>query len=175
MTATEPTQPTQMANQAPIQQPKLPRRLAAMLYDFFLVLPLVMASVALSMGIRAWIFGSVESDLGTAALNPQLVQLIALMAVVGFFSWFWIRNGQTLGMQAWRLKLVSLDGGPITARKAVTRCLGATLSMACLGAGYLWSLVDSNRRYWHDYLSGTELILLPKPEKKTKKTKKSEK
>jgi hypothetical protein len=26
--------------------------------------------------------------------------------------------------------------------------------------------VDRNNRYWHDYLSGTELILLPKEEKK---------
>ena len=42
------------------------------------------------------------------------------------------------------------------------RCLGALLSAACLGLGYLWKLVDRNHRYWHDYLSGTRLVLLPK-------------
>ena len=48
----------------------------------------------------------------------------------------------------------------------VDRCLGALLSAACLGLGYLWCLVDRRGRYWHDYLSHKELILLPKREKK---------
>ncbi len=139
-----------------------------MVYDVFLVLPLIMASVALSMGVRAWMLGGAEGDLGQAELNPQLVQLIVLVVTTGFFSWFWVRGGQTLGMQAWRVKLVSLDDRPVTARMAIVRCLAASLSAACLGAGYLWCLVDTNRRYWHDYLSGTELILLPKPDKKKK-------
>ncbi|MFK8048210.1 MAG: RDD family protein [Halioglobus sp.] len=165
MTATE-------ANPNQQEHPALPRRLAAILYDTFLVLPLIMAGVALAMGIRAWFFGAVEGDLGQAELNPQLVQLIILIVIAGFFSWFWIRNGQTLGMQAWRIKLVSNEGGPITVRMAIVRTLGATFSAACLGLGYLWSLVDSNRRCWHDHLSGTELILLPKPEKKNKKASK---
>lgn len=149
--------------------PILARRLAAILYDTFLVLPLIMAGVALSMGVRALLFGSVEGDLGQAELNPHLVQLIILIILIGFFSWFWIRSGQTLGMQAWRIKLVSLNGQPVTARMTIIRTLAATLSAACLGAGYLWCLVDSNRRCWHDQLSGTELILLPKLDKKKKK------
>ncbi len=40
-----------------------------------------------------------------------------------------------------------------------------------LGLGYLWCLVDRRGRYWHDYLSGTELILLPKREKSKKSDK----
>ena len=39
-----------------------------------------------------------------------------------------------------------------------------------LGLGYLWCLVDRRNRYWHDYLSGTELILLPKQEKNKDKS-----
>jgi len=153
------------------QRPQLPRRLAAMVYDTFLVLPLIMASVALSMGIRALLAGTPEGVSGEAALHPQLVQLICLAATIGFFSWFWVRNGQTLGMQAWRIKLVRADGGPITWRVAFVRCLGASLSAACLGMGYLWALMDGNRRCWHDHLSGTELTLLPKREKKKKTAK----
>jgi len=68
-------------------------------------------------------------------------------------------------MQAWRIKLVGFDGAQPTLGKIAIRCLGATLSAACLGLGYLWCLVDRNGRYWHDYLSGTELILLPKQKK----------
>lgn len=146
-------------------RPLLPKRLAALIYDTFLVLPIVMASVALCMGVRTLVYGSVAGDINQAALNPHLVQFIAVLVVIGFFTWFWVRGGQTLGMQAWRIKLVSLDSKPVSKRQAVIRCLGAALSALCLGLGYWWCLFDPKRRYWHDYLSGTELILLPKPER----------
>ena len=147
-----------------VLRPLLPKRLAALVYDTLLVLPIVMASVALSMGVRTLIYGTAEGDINQAELNPHLVQFIAVVVVISFFSWFWARSGQTLGMQAWRIKLVSLDATSVSKRQAVIRCLGAALSALCLGLGYWWCLIDPNRRYWHDYLSGTELILLPKPE-----------
>ena len=99
-------------------------------------------------------------------MNAYLVRLAALLTVIAFFCWFWIKNGQTLGMQAWRIQLVNFDGGSPGAGASVMRWLGALLSAACLGLGYLWCLVDRRGRYWHDYLSKTELVLLPKREKK---------
>jgi uncharacterized RDD family membrane protein YckC len=149
------------------QYPMLPRRLAAIVYDTLLVLPIIMVSVALSMGFRRLVSGGVE-DLNQAALSPHLVQFISLIAVLGFFSWFWLRSGQTLGMQAWRIKLVSQSGDPVTTSQAIRRALAAVLSAACLGMGYWWCLFDPKRRYWHDYLSGTQLILLEKPPRKEK-------
>jgi uncharacterized RDD family membrane protein YckC len=142
-------------------RPALPRRLAAMLYDVLLVLPLVMVSVAVTMGLRS-LLGFGPSTEGIVQLNAHLVQLIAVLTVMAFFSWFWLKNGQTLGMQAWRIKLVGFDGQAPSAKQVVMRCLGATLSAACLGLGFLWCLVDRKRRYWHDYISSTELVLLPK-------------
>ena len=142
-------------------RPFLLRRLAAMIYDILLVLPLIMVSVALAMGLRS-LLGLGPSAEGIVRLNAHLVQLIAALTVMAFFSWFWLKNGQTLGMQAWRIKLVSFDGGQPSARQVVIRCLGAALSAACFGLGYLWCLVDRKRRYWHDYLSSTELVMLAK-------------
>jgi uncharacterized RDD family membrane protein YckC len=149
-----------MTEPAAVSRPALPRRLAAMLYDTLLVLPLIMVSVALAMAVRA-LFGLGPSAEGIVRLNPYLVQLIAALTVMAFFSWFWLKNGQTLGMQAWRIKLVGFDGSPPGVLQVVRRCFGAALSAACLGLGYLWCLVDRNGRYWHDYLSATELVLLP--------------
>ena len=93
---------------------------------------------------------------------------VAAATVVAFYCWFWINNGQTLGMQAWRIKLVTFSGDAPDLRACLLRSLGALLSAACLGLGYLWCLFDRHGRYWHDYLSGTELILLPKRDKKKK-------
>ncbi len=135
-----------------------------MLYDTLLVLPLIMICVALVMGVRS-LLGLGPADDGTVQLNANLVQFIAVLTAVLFFGWFWLKNGQTLGMQAWRIKLVGFDGAPPSVRQIIIRCLAATLSAACLGLGYLWCLFDRNGRYWHDYLSRTELVLVPRKEK----------
>jgi uncharacterized RDD family membrane protein YckC len=119
-----------------------------------------MACVAAAMGIRQ-VLGSAADEL----LPPILVQSLVVICCVGFFAVFWLKSGQTLGMQAWRIKLVPMPGYDLTFGRAVTRCGSALLSVACLGMGYWWCLFDRRRRCWHDYLSGTELVLLPKKPK----------
>ena len=141
--------------------PSLMRRLTAIIYDFLLVLALVAVVNALALAIVVKL-----SDGTQEVVNAQLVQGLSVLSIYGFFILFWLKDGQTLGMQAWRVKLVNFQGAPPTLGQTIRRCLGATLSTACLGLGYLWCLVDRNDRYWHDYLSGTELILLPRPDKK---------
>lgn len=139
------------------------RRLGAIVYDTLLVVPLIMFMVAMIMGARAFL-----GVAGDEILPPIVVQSLAVIACVGFFAVFWLKNGQTLGMQAWRLKLVPMAGNELTFGRAVTRCGAALLSAACFGLGYLWCLVDRRKLCWHDYLSGTELIVLPKRPKEKK-------
>ena len=146
-----------MTETAPTSPPSLLRRLAAMLYDTFLVVALVAVVNAIALAVVVRATGGEQE-----VLSAPVVQLLTVTSVFGFFCLFWLKNGQTLGMQAWRIKLVDYNGNPPTAGRAIVRCCGALLSAACLGLGYLWCLVDRNHRYWHDYLSRTELILLPK-------------
>jgi uncharacterized RDD family membrane protein YckC len=47
-------------------------------------------------------------------------------------------------------------------QQASWRFLAAALSLGCLGLGFLWIMHDRERRAWHDRLSGTRLLLLPK-------------
>ena len=128
-----------------------------MIYDGLLVVALVFVVNGIALAVVVQLTGGEQE-----VLNPHLGQLLIALSIVGFYSAFWLKNGQTLGMQAWRIKLVSIDGKPPRWTQALLRCAGATLSAGCLGLGYLWKLVDRNKRYWHDYLSGTELVLLPK-------------
>ena len=137
--------------------PGLPRRLAAMFYDTLLLIPVLMLCVAMALGIRQC-SGGADGE----ALPGWIVQGLAALCCVGFFVGFWLKGGQTLGMQAWRIKLTPMPGNELSVARAVTRCAAALLSLACLGLGYLWCLVDHRRHSWHDYLSGTQLVLLPK-------------
>ena len=142
--------------------PSLFRRLAATLYDILLVLPLIMLTVALATGLQLAISGAPLGQDFQDSLHPQIVQLLALLTTATFFSCFWLLKGQTLGMQAWRIRLCSFDGAPLTISQCLLRCAGALISLLPAGAGYLWCLIDRKGRYWHDYWSKTELELLPK-------------
>ena len=145
---------------ATLPAPGLARRLAAIVYDTLLVVPMLMATVGVALGVRAALGGAADT-----LLPPIVVQTLAILCCIGFFSTFWLKSGQTLGMQAWRIRLVASPGNELTFGRSVTRCGAALLSAACFGAGYLWCLIDRRRRTWHDMLSGTELQLLPKRRK----------
>jgi len=135
------------------------RRLAAMLYDGLLLL----ATLFLGSAPFVWITGNTPlSDLFRLLFQLYLYTLGYL-----FFGWFWVHGGQTLGMRAWRLRLVRNEVGPLTWRLALGRYLLATLSWLVLGGGYLWILIDREKCAWHDRLTGTRIILLPKPEKES--------
>ena len=137
--------------------PSLPRRLVAVVYDALLVIALVAVINGLALAVQVRLI-----DSGSHALYPPVAQGLIVLSVYGFFILFWLAGGQTLGMQAWRIKLVSSNGDRLTFKQTLLRCLAASLSTACFGCGYLWCLIDPERKYWHDRLSNTELILLPK-------------
>jgi uncharacterized RDD family membrane protein YckC len=129
--------------------PGLLRRLSAIFYDSWLIAALWMLGVTVDTFVGA---GSEGSHLG--------LQCFALFSTVVFFSWFWTHGGQTLGMRAWRLKLVSREGRQVSMRQALIRCAGALLSMLVFGLGYLWMILDRDGLTWHDRLSGTRLVML---------------
>lgn len=144
-----------------MKPPSLLRRLTAILYDSLLVLALVAVLNALALGIVVKV---TEGD--QQLLGAHIVQLLTLLSIMGFFTLFWIKDGQTLGMQAWRIRLVDFQGNTPSAGRAILRCLAAIVSAGCLGLGYLWCLFDPHGRYWHDYASGTELVLVPRENQK---------
>ena len=100
--------------------PPLWRHGLAMLYDTLLVVPLFMAAA----GLWVAILGPTDS-LNDPAVPPGLQRLSWLLILILFFGIFWRRAGQTLGMQAWRIKLVTDSGGPPTWRQVSVRVLGA--------------------------------------------------
>ncbi|OGT74326.1 MAG: hypothetical protein A3H44_00390 [Gammaproteobacteria bacterium RIFCSPLOWO2_02_FULL_57_10] len=139
------------------------RRLAALLYDAFLVFAIWMV-----MGFAVqFIVGPDTSQLvdGRVVTNPVLDVIIfagEAGSAATFYIWFWMRTGQTLGMIAWRIKTVSATGGLVSFQQGLLRFLLAWPAFFCLGLGYLWLYVDPNGDALHDKLSGTRVLLLPK-------------
>lgn len=129
------------------------RRLAAASYDALVVGALFFIGTALAMTVSR---GAITPEHPLAEL---LYRSFLLTIGFGFFGSFWVRNGQTLGMLAWRVKLVQAGSdAKITWSQALIRYLAAYLSWAALGLGFWWSLWDKDKKTWHDRLSGTRLV-----------------
>ncbi len=163
--------------------PRVPfwRHLLAMVYDLFLIIPLLMVTSAVLIAIH----GPTE----TAAVRtvPAWQQWsLACVALIGFYGTFWRQKGQTLGMQAWRVKLVpSGTSATVTWGQAAGRVIVASMPfilgllpylvfdvndagawiyittavIAC--CGFLWRFFNEDRLYLHDLVTGTELRLTP--------------
>jgi len=129
-----------------------------MLYDSLLLAAVLMIGTALFLPLT-------HGEAIRAATHPLLrlaYQAAMLGLIVAFFGMFWTRSGQTLGMASWRLKVMREDGGRLTWTDTVLRLAAAALSLLPLGLGFLWILFDRDRRAWHDRLSRTRVVLLPK-------------
>jgi len=137
-----------------LTQATLLRRLAAMVYDGLLVLAIWMCTGFVAVGLND----------GESVSGP-LFQSILFLLAFAFFAYFWIRLGQTLGMQAWRLRIQTLDGKHINLKQALLRFMMAIASFACLGLGFIWMLFSSDKATWHDSFSETQIVVLPKPKK----------
>jgi uncharacterized RDD family membrane protein YckC len=84
---------------------------------------------------------------------------IYLVAVLGlYFVWCWHRGGQTLPMKTWNLRLVCVDGGPVSVARGGLRYLLACVSASLAGAGYFWAFLDRDRQFLHDRLAGTRIV-----------------
>ncbi len=132
------------------------RRLAAIFYDFWLLFALWLLGSTADAFTRQALYGDSNSG------NPLLLQIYIALVPFVFFAWFWTHGGQTLGMRAWRIKVLDEDGDPLTPLLALKRLLWACISILSLGLGYLWILFDREQLAWHDRLSGTRLVLLKK-------------
>jgi uncharacterized RDD family membrane protein YckC len=141
--------------------PSLWRRLAAIVYDSALVAAVMLMAMALVVVPIDLFFGSESFDGATLRTNPfYLAYLFCVM--VGFHILFWTRGGQTLGMRAWRLKVLRNDGQPLQLKDALLRYFAAILSWALFGLGFIWILLDKEGLAWHDRISNTRLVILEK-------------
>ncbi len=128
------------------------RRLAAGVYDALLLLALLMIA---SVPVVALLGAPVPP-------GSWAYQFAVLLLVGAFFAGFWSHGGQTLGMRAWRLKVTATGGAPLSLRAAVIRYLGALVSLAALGIGFIWMLFDPDGLTWHDRWSHSRVVVLRK-------------
>ena len=127
----------------------LARRLAALLYDALLLLGLLFVFTLLLIFAR----GGRAIVAGTIWYEASLV-----VVAFAFCGLSWTRGGQTVGMKAWRIRVVALHASSLGWPRAALRFFASWLSLLPAGLGYWWALVDREQCCWHDRLSGTRVL-----------------
>ncbi|WP_159098498.1 RDD family protein [Thiorhodospira sibirica] len=150
------------------------KRLLVVIYDAFLLAgTLVFVSFALVV-------------VGMRPESPLFVLNLPILVGVSFFlyGWVWTHGGQSLGMRAWRVKLIADDGRAVGWNLALLRFIYAFLQwLVILSLVYVWirhwyagvgliaalifiglafSLRHPQKLMLHDWLSRTRLVNLPK-------------
>lgn len=126
------------------------RRLAALVYDLFLIVAIWMISTTLLVAFVA------DGD----AVQGWPFQVLLYFELFAFYYVFWRIRGQTLGMQVWKIRTVNQKGEILDGEQCVLRFLAATISMLPLGLGLLWILTNRENLALHDIATNTRVVYL---------------
>ena len=154
------------------------KRLYALIYDGLLLVAIDMVIVLLPAAFMIT-FANIDTHSGgyVAAVSGAILLVHYL-----FYAWFWTHGGQTLGMRAWRLQLISTnDGSTINWAESFKRfllgipawlllvialldllALENEINTALILFGLLWWVMDNRAGLWRERLSHARVIQLPK-------------
>lgn len=138
-----------------VQPAQFWRRITAMIYDVFPLIGLWMITSLLCLLAIGGHYDPAHPR-WTFRLGLQLA-LLAITAA--YFTISWTRIGATIGMRAWKLKLLREDGQRVEALRALARFFLALLSLLIVGVGFWWALLDRDRQTLHDKLCGTMMVM----------------
>ena len=154
--------------------PSLARRMASFVYEGLLLF---------GIGLIPGAIGALVLALSRGPQTPQgdtALRIITLAIYAIYFTWFWSVRGQTLPMQTWHIRVVTVDGKPLSQARALLRFVASCAwfaPAALLGALNGWTrwqglmavgigvvtyallaLLHPRRQFWHDALCGTQLV-----------------
>lgn len=138
----------------PSQLATLRRRLASLLYESLVVFSVLLIGFLLPQAFLAGFL----NQWGIPPVGRNILVLHFFWLLLIYFVWFWLRTGQTLPMKTWKLRVINEDGRLMRPTQAVFRYMLAWLSILLLGAGFLWALIDKDKQFLHDRITGSRII-----------------
>jgi uncharacterized RDD family membrane protein YckC len=148
---------TTMTETTDIQYPSIMRRFAIVAYDCLLII-----AVCIAYGVFYIIIGKFVFNMESDRPSGLFFQVGWLATVIGFYSYFWIKGGETTGMRAWHVKITDLNGNTPNLAQCLIRLITSPIGWLF----FFTALFDKNKQSLHDRLSRTQLRLIPKENQK---------
>ncbi len=137
------------------------RRLAAVTYDTLILAALLMVAAALATLVVELLWPGLSSRDPDALRHHPLYGIWLALWWAGYYSWCWRKGGQTVGMKAWRLRLVSTLTGRLYNWQIAVR-LGVSVFVGALLLA-LYSVLSQLGLSQAGLISGLPLLLLQVP------------
>jgi uncharacterized RDD family membrane protein YckC len=154
--------------------PSLRRRMACFTYE-----GMILFGLGLIPGAVGALFVALTGQ--SHPLQSETALRVFAFVVYGvYFTYFWARRGQTLPMQTWHIRVITLSGDRLSQPRALARYLVACLwfapaaliatlnhwtrwdALAAVAIGViayaLLALLHPQRQFWHDAICGTQLV-----------------
>lgn len=128
------------------------KHFAAFIYDLFPVVGLFILTSLIVLIIRK---GEIVDQ------HTLWFDLLIFTEMTFYFVYSWKVGGQTLGMRAWKMKIVSAEG-QLTWVQAFIRYFVGIVSTLLLGLGLFWKLFSKDNSSWMDILSRSKTITIEK-------------
>lgn len=153
----------------------------AIVYDSFLIIGCLLVVMFIIVAINGF------KSIAGVAWKEHLTTIVLLIVWAAFFIYFWSQQGQTLGMRAWKLVLITKEGVPPKPLRALYRWLIIAIVFFlpvsfCFAAnliepkkdwllaliiltfpvilGYSFMLFDKSKRSLFDHLSGSHIVVV---------------
>lgn len=125
------------------------RRIAASIYDLFLLLGVWFLVGSIALGIKYSFTGEVSS------LNPNIGMSLVIFSTWFFYSYFWLNGGKTLGMAVWKFEIYSLDNNKIGLKHVSIRFFINLVTFLLAGIPLLLMYVSKKKLSISDHFSRT--------------------
>lgn len=135
-----------------VSSPSLLRHLAIVVYDLVLLLSVLLFAAAIAVAFNALFTGGQAIASG----NPFFFLYLLTVSFL-FYGWFWTHGGQTLGMRAWKVFLLSENHHRISWQQAFFRFVVAIPSWFLLGIGFWGQWLGKSKQSWPDLMSHSYL------------------
>jgi uncharacterized RDD family membrane protein YckC len=128
------------------------------------LLDVLVLTAILAMG--SWL--AVQTDNLMTEVLPEDIQLgisattlFALLTpfiIIFYYVMFWSLSGRTIGKWVLGVRVVQADGLPPTIGRSLLRMIGYVVSLIVFFLGFLWILIDDQRKGWHDHMAKTWVV-----------------
>jgi uncharacterized RDD family membrane protein YckC len=156
------------------------RRLGAALYELLLLTALAFITQFALLPLVSPGHAATATALTVPPPAVRTIVFCAQFAVFAlYFMWLWTHGRRTLAQKTWSLALVDAQGQPLDRRRALIRyfalwigpalALLAYVALERIGHGrlaaillafnFLWALADPRRRFLHDRIAGTRVVV----------------
>lgn len=146
-----------MSNPTVTTPAPITKKLGAWLYDALISIAIYFLWVTFTSPLIRWVIGGEQDWLVDTSWRDtgiyQVYSITPWILVLLYFVYNHTKSGQTVGMSAWKLMLVKINGEKVSSLQAAGRAISSIFGVAIISSTF-----NKQKRGWHDLISGTRVV-----------------